>query len=137
MRANHLRVAVLGAALGFGLSSIGFSDWGEVHRMFVFSDLRLFLTFIGGVTLTMVGFLLASRGMRLAPRPMHPGVVPGGILFGVGWALTGACPSIMLVQIGEGQLQAVWTLAGVVLGTAAYPRIHRRLFRWDPGSCEA
>jgi len=131
-----IRVALLGAALGFGLSRIGFSDWGEVHRMFRFADLRLFLTFVGGVALTMAGFWVAARGMRLTPRPMHRGIVPGGVLFGVGWALCGACPSIMLVQLGEGQLPAVVTLVGVVAGTALYPRVHRAFFRWDPGTCE-
>ena len=131
-----IRVAVLGLALGFGLSSIGFSDWGEVHRMFVFADLRLFLTFLGGVALTMAGFAVAARGMRLAPRPMHKGIVPGGVLFGVGWALSGACPSIMLVQLGEGRLPAAFTLVGVVFGTLLYPRVHRAFFRWDAGTCE-
>jgi uncharacterized membrane protein YedE/YeeE len=59
----------------------------------------------------------------------------GGALFGVGWALSGACPSIALVQLGEGQLGALVTLAGIFLGNLAYSAIHDRYFRWSTQSC--
>ena len=49
--------ALFGLLLGFSLSWMGFADFGEVHRMFVFADLRLFLTFACGVTLTGLAFL--------------------------------------------------------------------------------
>jgi uncharacterized membrane protein YedE/YeeE len=130
-------VALFGFLLGFSLDRIGFSDWGEVHRMFLFADLRLFLTFATGVTLTMIGFFALFRGEPMPRRAIHRGTIPGGVLFGVGWALTGACPGIILVQLGEGQLPGLVTLAGVLAGTALYPRLHARFFRWDPGSCEA
>ena len=44
---RHAAVAVVGIMLGFSLSRIGFADWGEVHRMFTFADLRLTFTFAG------------------------------------------------------------------------------------------
>jgi uncharacterized membrane protein YedE/YeeE len=103
--------------------------------MLTFADLRLFLTFCGGVALTALVFRLVPLRRPLAPRPVHPGIVPGGVLFGVGWALTGACPAIPLVQVAEGKLWALATLAGVVVGTALYRAIHARFFRWDVGSC--
>ena len=125
--------ALFGLSMGFGLSRIGFSDFGEVHRMFTFRDFRLLLTFAGAVALTMVGMkLLKEHDHR---RPLHRGTIAGGILFGIGWALTGSCPSIAVVQLGEGKLLAAVTLAGIVAGTWAYPAVHRRFFRWDSGSC--
>ena len=129
-------VGLLGVAMGFGLSRIGFSDYGEVHRMFTFQDFRLLLTFVGAVAAILVGTWLTGRrgGDR---RPVHKGTAVGGILFGIGWALTGACPSIAVVQLGEGKLPALLTLAGIFAGTMAYPRIHRRFFRWDSGSCDS
>ena len=60
----------------------------------------------------------------------------GGVLFGVGWALSGACPGIILVQVGEGKLGALVTLAGVFLGNALYAAVHQRYFRFSVGSCE-
>ena len=103
--------------------------------MFLFADLRLFLAFALGTSIAMVAFVGLKQLTKTPPRPLHPGSVIGGIIFGTGWAITGACPSIVLVQIGEGQLAAFATLAGAVVGTIIYPPIHRKLFSWDMGSC--
>jgi uncharacterized protein len=135
MRARHLRAAILGLTLGIALSRIGFGDFGEVHRMFLFADLRLFSTFAGAVALTMIGLRAFGRDRSFAPRRIHPGTIAGGVLFGVGWALCGACPAIVLVQLGSGYLPAIVTTVGMVVGVRIYPAIHRRLFSWDQGSC--
>ncbi len=133
-----LKASVLGLALGFSLSRIGFSSWDEVNAMFTFASFRLLFTFACGViTLGLVWkWLEKSRGAKAPARPVHPGTVVGGVLFGVGWALCGACPSIALVQLGEGQLGALWTLVGMFAGNFLYSVIHERYFRWSPGSCE-
>lgn len=132
-----VRTALLGLVLGFSLSWMGFADWGEVHRMFTFADLRMLMTFFCGVTLTGVGLALLARRHALAPKPLHRGAIAGGVLFGVGWALTGACPGAALVQLGEGQLAALVTLAGIFAGTLLYRPIHARFFGWDRGECGA
>lgn len=131
----HLRFAIYGLLFGFALSRIGFGDFGEVHAMFTFADLRLFLTFCGGVALSMVGFLALTRMSQIPRRTLHPGSVAGGVLFGAGWALTGACPSIVLVQLGQGYVSAFATLAGVLIGTALYKPLHRRYLPWEIESC--
>jgi hypothetical protein len=136
MRAHGVAGAA-GLLLGFSLSRIGFADYGELHRMFVFDDLRMFLVFAGAVGLSLLGFLLYDRRLFSPTRRVHPGTVPGGILFGLGWALCGACPAVPLVQLGHGRLPALATLAGVVIGTLLYRWVHARLFRWDSGSCES
>lgn len=135
MRSVHVRYGLYGLLFGFILSRMGFADFVEVHRMFVFDDLRLFLAFAVGVALSMAGFLLFSKLSKMPPRPLHPGTVIGGVLFGIGWAVTGACPAIVLVQLGEGQVAALATLVGLGVGVLVYPPIHRRYFRWDVGSC--
>ena len=134
MSSKTARIAGFGFLLGFCLSRIGFSDFGEVHAMFVFADLRLFLTFCVAVAAALVGFFTLVRSRT--PKLLHPGVVPGSILFGIGWAIAGACPAIALVQLGEGQLMAAFTLAGMFVGNFVYGRVHGRLFRWNSGSCE-
>lgn len=137
MKAVHVRYSLYGLAFGFILSRIGFSDFGEVHSMFLFADLRLFLTFCSGVALSFVGFMALTRISEIPRTAFHPGNIMGGILFGMGWALTGACPSILLVQVGEGQLAGLATLSGAIAGMMVYPRIHRRFFRWPLGGCAA
>ncbi|MHB8257576.1 MAG: YeeE/YedE thiosulfate transporter family protein [Acidiferrobacterales bacterium] len=133
---QHLVYGLLGLALGFSLSRIGFASYSQVHRMFVFSDLRLLYTFAGAVVLTMIGFLVFAHGQRIPSKPFHPGTIPGSILFGAGWALTGSCPAIAIVQLGEGQLAAAFTLLGILFGVWVYRQAHAQFFHWDRGACE-
>jgi uncharacterized membrane protein YedE/YeeE len=126
-----------GLALGFSLSRIGFSDYGELVRMFTFEDLRMLFVFAGAVGMCTLGFALIDRRLFRPTRRIHPGVVPGGILFGAGWVLCGACPVVPLVQLGEGKIIAFATLAGIAIGTLLYRRVHARFFHWDTGSCDS
>jgi uncharacterized protein len=129
----------LGAAFGLALSRIGFSSWDETHRMFIFADLRMFLTFALAV---LVLALCYSVFRRLSPtrvhfteRPIHKGTLLGGAVFGIGWALCGSCPSIALVQLGEGQLGALVTLAGIFAGNYGYAWLRQSYLHWDAASC--
>jgi hypothetical protein len=133
--ASVVRHALFGFLLGFFLSRIGFSDYDQVHRMFLFTDLRLFLTFCAAVAVAGIGFLAVSRRTLLPPRMIHPGTLLGSVAFGMGWALIGACPGVAFVQIGEGKLAALASVGGIVLGNWIYGRVHRRFFRWDVGNC--
>lgn len=131
---RHLMMAAFGTAFGFGLSRIGFADYGAVHRMHTFAELRMFLAFAGAVVLSAVVFAkLVPRGAF--PRRLHRGTIPGSLLFGVGWALTGACPAIALVQLGQGRLASLVTVTGIIVGTWLHRRAQARL-RWDGGSCD-
>lgn len=138
MKASLL-TASLGVLMGFVLSRIGFSAWDEVHAMFVFSSLRMFLGFGMAVVLLFVAFRLIAKTVpartNFRVRPIHKGTLVGSLLFGAGWALSGACPSIALVQLGEGQLAAGYTLAGIVGGNWLYGAVHARYLRWDTASC--
>lgn len=130
-------VAFTGVFFGFALSRIGFSSWDEVHRMFTFSDLRLLFTFMSAVAFLAVAWIVLARltGAKWSPRNLHPGTLAGGALFGIGWALSGACPSIAMVQLGEGQLGAGITLVGIFAGNWLYSVVHERWFRWSAASC--
>ena len=130
-------VGLIGLVMGFSLSRIGFASWDEVHRMFTFADLRLFLTFCAAVAILLVAWRVISgtTGAVWSERRIHPGTIAGGAMFGVGWALTGACPAIGLVQIGEGQLGGVVTLLGILAGNWLYSVVHERYFRWSAAGC--
>jgi uncharacterized protein len=126
---------LLGAALGFSLSRIGFTSYDELHKMFVFADLRLLLVFMGAVAICGVGFRLLPVGRALPPRPVQKSVIVGGLVFGFGWVLSGACPGSALAQLGEGKLFSLFTLAGIAVGTLAFGPLNQRLFKWDTGVC--
>lgn len=141
MSVRHVGTLLVGVLLGFSLSRIGFSSWDEVEAMFSLRDWRLLITFALAVALLVPGWWLLDRlrvpGARPPSRPIHPGTIAGGALFGVGWAVAGACPGVVLVQLGEGQLAALLTLAGIFAGNAIYALVHRRFFRFSTGSCAA
>jgi uncharacterized membrane protein YedE/YeeE len=129
-----LAVVVLGLVMGFALVRIGFGDYGELNRMFTFQDLRMLLTFAGGVVVAgalSAAFLHLPRQLRR----VHPGTVPGAVLFGVGWALCGGCPSIPIVQIASGYLPALVSLLGIVLGMRLCGWATTRYLHVDRGSC--
>lgn len=128
----------LGFGLAFGvvLSRSGFSDWRQLHGMFRVQELNPALAFATVLVVTAPLWLWLRRyEARRVHRPIHPGSIPGGLLFGFGGALCGACPSLALVQLGEGKGLAALTLLGMLLGNYIYARVHERFFRWQSVSC--
>ena len=128
-----LVTVVTGLALGFVVANIGFGDFGELNRMFTFQDLRMLLSFAGGVAIIVVAFLLLR--VRRTPGKIHAGVVPGAVLFGTGWAISGGCPAIPIVQIAAGYVPALFTIAGVVVGIRLCRFANARFLHLDRGSC--
>ena len=125
----------LGLAFGYTLSRLGFSDFDQVHAMFSFADLRLLFTFMGAVVISAIGAAALGDSVPPVRRAIHRGTVAGAVLFGVGWALIGACPGAILVQLGELQPLAFVSALGVFVGTFASDPLHRRFFRWEKDSC--
>ena len=130
-----LAIAGLGVLLGFTLSRVGFTDFDTVHAMFTMEDFRLYFVFAGGLALTAIGFRLAGAGRVLTDRHIHRGTIVGSLLFGAGWAITGACPGVIFAQLGEGQLPALASFAGIVLGSLLYRWLRPRYFRWGQDGC--
>ncbi len=134
---QEIRSLFLGVVFGVALAFIGFTSWDEVHRMFAFSDLRLTLTFATAVVVLFVAWKIWARfgEVRVSPRPIHRGTLPGGVLFGAGWAICGSCPSIAFVQLGEGQLGALSAIAGMVLGNLLFATLNGRVLQVPATSC--
>jgi uncharacterized protein len=134
---RSLRSLGVGVLLGFALSRIGFSSWDEVHRMFVFADLRLTLTFAASVAVLVVAWKVIARSRELPPadRPLHRGTIPGAILFGVGWAISSSCPAIAFVQLGQGQLGALVAIAGMFAGNAIFAYVNPRVMKVPAAGC--
>jgi len=140
---NHLAMGGFGLALGFTISVAGLSNWDEVHRMFSLGlftsgsaggNPRLLLAFGGAILLSMAGFRLLARHDQIPVKPIRTGTISGAILFGAGWAITGACPAAALVQLGEGKLVALATLGGILGGAWLHEKA-RRAFHWSRHSC--
>jgi len=129
----------LGTIFGFALSRSGATDYGFIQGMFLFENFQLYGIIGTAVVLTAPGlWLLRRRGVTLTGQPIrwdlrvrHRGNAVGGVLFGIGWSITGMCPGPILVNIGEGKIYALAALAGALTGAAlfgvVYPRLQRPL----------
>ena len=126
---------LFGVLLGFSLSRIGFSNYDELHKMLVFADWRMFFAFGGSLVLATLLFKGLFRGRFQVSRPIHRGSILGGVLFGMGWALAGGCPSVPLVQLGEGKVAALFTVAGIVSGMLLFRWVQNRYLHWNVGAC--
>lgn len=134
---HYLIYGSMGALMGYILANIGYANYDEIHRMFVFDDLRMLYTFAGAVAVVAVFSLILSGRFPKQHKIIQPGILPGNMLFGFGWAITGACPSLVFVQLGQGHMPALMTMLGILAGVLLYKKVHARYFMWDVGACSS
>lgn len=126
---------VLGTIFGFILSRSGAADYDFIQGMFLFTNPQLYgiigvAVLVGAPGIWLIkqrGRTLSGRKIDIELKPLHRGNVTGGVLFGVGWALAGMCPGPILVNIGEGKVYALATLAGALAGAGVFGTIYPRL----------
>jgi uncharacterized membrane protein YedE/YeeE len=127
---------LFGILFGFVLSRARATDYDTIAGMFRLTDLHLMLVIGGAIATAALGlWVLRRRGnltasgqpVEMRRKPWHRGAIWGGLVFGAGWALSGACPGTSLVQVGEGKLVALFTVAGILVGTYAYGWVRSNL----------
>ena len=126
----RLTFLLLGIAFGYILIKSGVSNYDVIRDMFLLQSWHLY-----GVLATAVvtAFLLNLILKRLQTRAILTGQpidmsvktlsknhLYGGLICGLGWAITGACPGPALAQVGFGTMAGVFTMVGVFLGTYLY-----------------
>ncbi len=117
--------AAIGVVFGVVLSWSGMSSPDVIRGALLLEQSYLFLFFASAVLVATVGTELLRRRAGVPvdrPRPERKHYV-GAAIFGVGWAVTDACPGPVATQLGQGIGWAVFTMAGIVLGI----RLHARL----------
>ena len=127
--------AALGTAFGFLLSRSGAADYNYIQTMLMFESVQLYGIMATAVMLTAPGLWLIKRRGRtmagapiaIALKPLHRGNVVGGLLFGVGWSMSGMCPGPILVNLGEGKIYALATLVGALAGAGVFGAMYGRL----------
>lgn len=120
----------MGALFGFILSRAGATTYDFYAGLFLFSDLQLLWVIAVAATIGAVGVQILKRSktkafidhkpLSLTGKPYKKSLIPGSLLFGMGWGLAGACPGTAMVMLGEGKLGALFTIAGIVAGTYLY-----------------
>ena len=124
-----LRIILVGTYFGIVLAKSEVARWERVHKMFLFEQAQMYLIIGVGIGVAMIAMFLLKKMKARAidrtpiiykPKPYHKGIIFGGMIFGAGWAITGACPGPIYTQIGGGEAYAVFTLVGAILGMFSY-----------------
>jgi len=132
----YASVLLVGVYLGILFIKSEVASWDRIHNMFLFKEAHMYLIIGLAIGVAMLSMLLIKRldvrsvdgaPIRYEPKPYHAGVVIGGMLFGAGWAITGACPGPIYAQIGAGAWMALFTFAGAMLGMLAYAALKPEL----------
>jgi hypothetical protein len=63
----------------------------------------------------------------LSDKVFNKGQIYGGLIFGLGWAMTGACPGPLFAQIGSGFMAVIVTLLSAIVGTWTYGYFREKL----------
>jgi uncharacterized membrane protein YedE/YeeE len=63
---------------------------------------------------------IEGEAIRLEEKTFNKGQIYGGLLFGFGWAITGACPGPLFAQIGTGATVIIVTVLSAIAGTWTY-----------------
>lgn len=133
---SHLKYLLVGISFGIILVKSEVISWFRIQEMFRLQSFHMFGV-IGSAILTgIVSIQLIKRfniktihGERISlpPKKFNKGQIYGGLIFGFGWALTGACPGPMFAQIGTGSLVIVVALISAIAGTWVYGYFKDRL----------
>lgn len=132
----YVNVLLIGMALGIIFVKSEVANWERVHKMFLFEEAHMYLIIGMGVIVAMISMTLIKmletktiegQPIKYKPKPFHKGVVLGGMIFGAGWAITGACPGPIYAQIGGGEWFALITLGGALLGMFAFAFLKPKL----------
>jgi hypothetical protein len=125
-----------GVVFGWTLSRSGASDYNYIQGMFLLEEFQLYGIIGCAIAVAAPGIWWLKRNktvfgdpITVTPKPLHRGNVVGGVLFGIGWSITGMCPGPILVNIGEGKLYALAALLGVLVGASAFGALYPRLTR--------
>ena len=103
----------------------------QVTKMFLFEEAHMYLVIISAVIVGAISLALIKNfnlktinkeEVQVKGKPLHKGTIIGGTTFGLGWAVTGACPGPIYAQIGSGEYLALLTLGGALLGMYLYAR---------------
>ena len=133
---SYISVLLIGAYLGILFTKSEVARWERIHDMFLLREAYMYLIISVAILVSMISMLLIKRlgittvegkPIKYEPKPYHTGVIIGGIMFGAGWAITGACPGPIYAQIGGGAWMALFTLAGAMLGMFAYAALKPKL----------
>lgn len=128
----------LGAGMLFGVILVKSEviSWMRIQEMFRLQSFHMYGVLGSAVVTGIISVWIIKRfriktiygePIEIPKKKFNKGQVIGGLLFGFGWALTGACPGPLYAQIGTGATVVIITLLSALAGTWVYGLLRERL----------
>ncbi len=128
---------IIGTFFGVIMYKSEAASWFRIYEMFEFGSFHMYGIILSAIAVGATGIWLIKRfniktlggnDMHLKPKnKSFSRYAFGGILFGLGWALAGACPGPMYVLTGAGYFSIIIVVASAVLGTFVYGLLRHKL----------
>jgi uncharacterized membrane protein YedE/YeeE len=134
--AVNIRVLIIGIFFGFVLVKGQVVSWFQIQAMFRFESFHMYGIIGSAVIVAAISLIILRRlnsssidgqALVIKRKKLDKGTVIGGIIFGLGWAVTGACPGPIYAQLGSGTWLAIITLLGAFSGAYIYGYLRPRL----------
>lgn len=133
---SNLKYAFLGTLFGIVFVKAEIISWFRIQEMFRLDSFHMYGVIGSAVVVGMLSVFLikkfniktlAGEKVEIQPKKFQKGQIYGGLLFGLGWAITGACPGPLFAQIGSGYLAIIITLLSAIAGTWTYGYLKDKL----------
>lgn len=133
---KQLSVLLIGIYFGIVLVKSEVASWYRIQSMFLFEEAHMYLIITSAIVVGVISVFLIKRfgakslageTLKLEGKPFQKGTIIGGFAFGMGWAITGACPGPIYAQIGSGEYIAILTFVSALAGMYLYALLQPRL----------
>lgn len=128
---------LIGTFFGIVMYKSEAASWFRIYEMFQFQSIHMYglMGTALAVGIIVIQYIKRNKVKDITGNPIViadkdksiPRYLIGGILFGLGWALAGACPGPMFVMTGAGYFPILVVILGAVLGTWLYGLIKDKL----------
>ncbi len=132
----NLKYLVVGVFFGIIFVKSEVISWFRIQEMFHFQSFHMFGIIGSAIGVAMLSIFLIKKfniktihgeTVVIADKTFNKGQIYGGLLFGLGWGVTGACPGPLFAQIGVGATVITMTLLSAIAGTWVYGRFRDKL----------
>ena len=127
---NLLKYLIVGFVFGIVLTKSEAVSWYRIYEMFQFESFHMYGIIMTAVITGLIGIQLIKKynvkdvkGLPIVIQDKEKGTFRywiGGLFFGLGWAMVGACPGPIFILLGSGFLSVGLILIGALLGTFLY-----------------
>lgn len=133
---HNLKYLITGILFGIVFVKAEVVSWFRIQEMFRFQSFHMYGIIGSAVVVGMISVWLIKKfniktiygeKIEFHPKKFNKGQIYGGLIFGLGWAITGACPGPLFAQIGTGALVIIVTLLSAIAGTWLYGLLREKL----------